>query len=293
VTTAIVGLDTSHPVGLLAGAGRFPVAFAEKMNQLGLPLVCVAFRGIADPGLKSLTNKFHWCSVYRLGRMIHSFQAGGVRSFVMAGKIPKTPIIGTPWRLIRLCPDLRMLRMWFGRRRDNRDDSILLSIIAEFERDGLRCASALELCPELLVKAGTLTRRQPTSSELRDIEFGWDLAKEMGRLDVGQSVIIKERAVLAVEAIEGTDAAIQRAGQLCRRGGFTVIKVAKPKQDMRFDVPTVGRSTIEAIHRAGGTVLAVEGDRTILLDAPDTIALADRLGMSIVARQAAPSVSPV
>jgi UDP-2,3-diacylglucosamine hydrolase len=274
----------AEPVGLLAGAGRFPVAFADKMHRLGRPLVCVAFRGLADPALKSLATKFHWCSVYRLGRMINCFRAGDVRSFVMAGKIPKTPIIGTPWRLVRLCPDLRMLRMWFGGRRDNRDDSILLSIIAEFERDGLHCASALDFCPELLVKPGTLTRRQPTSSELRDIEFGWGLAKEMGRLDVGQSVIVKERAVLAVEAIEGTDAAIQRAGELCRRGGFTVVKVAKPDQDRRFDVPTVGRSTIETIHRAGGTVLAVEGERTILLDAPDTIALTDRLGMSIVAR---------
>jgi DUF1009 family protein len=254
------------------------------MHQLGMPVVCVAFRGIADPVLKTLAAKFHWCSVYRLNRMIRCFHAGGARSFVMAGKIPKTPIIGTPWRLLRLCPDLRMLRMWFGSRRDNRDDSILLSIIAEFERDGLHCASALEYYPELLVKPGTLTRRQPTSSEMRDIEFGWDLAKEMGRLDIGQSVVVKERAVLAVEAIEGTDAAIKRAGELCRRGGFTVVKVAKPKQDMRFDVPTVGRSTIETIHQAGGTVLAVEGERTILLDAPETIALADRLGMSIVAR---------
>ncbi len=272
------------PVGLLAGAGRFPVAFAEKMHLAGQPVVCVAFRGLADPALRSLATKFHWCSVYRLNRMIRSFLSGGVRSFVMAGKIPKTPIIGTPWRLLRLWPDLRMLRMWFGRRRDNRDDSILLSIIAEFERDGLHCASALDFCPELLVKPGILTHRQPTASELQDIEFGWELAKEMGRLDVGQSVVVKERAVLAVEAIEGTDAAIQRAGQLCRRGGFTVVKVAKPHQDRRFDVPTIGCGTIETIHRAGGTVLAVEGERTILLDAPETIALANRLGMSIIAR---------
>src|SRR5262245_62164962 len=116
--------STAQPVGLLAGAGRFPVAVAEKLRQLEIPLVCVAFRGIADPVLKSLATRFHWCSVYRLGRMIKCFQAGGATSFVMAGKIPKTPIIGTPWRLFRLCPDLRMLRMWFGRRGDNRDDSI-------------------------------------------------------------------------------------------------------------------------------------------------------------------------
>src|SRR5439155_26872455 len=111
--------------------------------------------------------------------------------------------------------------------------------------DGLRCESALDVCPELLVRPGVLTRRHPTAREERDIAFGWELAKEMGRLDVGQSVAVKERAVLAVEAIEGTDEAIARAGQLCRAGGFVVVKVAKPQQDMRFDVPTIGRTTVE------------------------------------------------
>src|SRR5439155_12975216 len=162
-------------------------------------------------------------------------------------------------------------------------DSLLLGLIAEFERDGLYFRSALDFCPELLVRTGVLTRRAPTAFEQRDIAFGWELAKEMGRLDVGQSVAVHERTVLAVEAIEGTDQAIARAGQLCRRGGFVVVKVAKPQQDMRFDVPTIGVATIETIRRAGGTVLAVEAERTILLDAPETIALAERHGLSVVA----------
>jgi DUF1009 family protein len=176
---------------------------------------------------------------------------------------------------------------YFRQRRDNRDDSLLLGVIDEFARDGLRFESALTLCPELLVPAGNLTRRPPTSREEADIAFGWELAKEMGRLDVGQSVAVKERAVLAVEAIEGTDRAILRAGELCRAGGFVVVKVAKPHQDMRFDVPTVGCSTIENLHRAGGRVLAIEADKTILLDRGETIALADRYGISIVALPAA------
>lgn len=292
MTTAAVGgppakaarLDTNRPVGLLAGAGRFPVMFARKMHRLGLPLVTVGFTGLADDELVGLSSRFHWCSVFKLDRMIRCFRRAGVGTFVMAGKVPKTPVIGTRWRLWRLWPDWRMLRMWFGRRRDNRDDAVLLSIIDEFARDGLRCASALELCPELLVEPGTLTRRAPSAAEARDIEFGWELAREMGRLDVGQSVVVKERAVLAVEAIEGTDEAIRRAGQLCPRGGFTVVKVAKPDQDMRFDVPTIGVTTIETIHRAGGRVLAVEAARTILLDAREALALADRLGLTIVAR---------
>lgn len=277
-------LDPAHPIGLLAGSGRFPVVFAQRMKQLGLPVVCVAVRGVADPALRQFTPVFHWCGISKLGRMIRRFRRAGVRSYVMAGKIPKTAIIGATWRVWRLCPDWRMIRMWFGRRRDNRDDSILLNIIDEFSKDGMSCASALEVCPELLVKPGVLTRRRPTAEEWRDIEFGWDLAKEMGRLDVGQSVAVRERAVLAVEAIEGTDQAIQRAGQLCPRGGFTLVKVAKPQQDMRFDVPTIGRQTVEQLRRAGGAVLAIEAERTIMLDAVETIGLADQFGISIVAR---------
>ena len=142
----------------------------------------------------------------------------------------------------------------------------MLGVIDEFAADGIAFESALDLCPELLVRPGVLTRRPPTAAEEADIEFGWELAKEMGRLDVGQSVAVKERAVLAVEAIEGTDRAIARAGELCRAGGFVVVKVAKPQQDMRFDVPTIGCSTIETLHRAGGRVLAIEAGKTILID---------------------------
>jgi DUF1009 family protein len=177
-----------------------------------------------------------------------------------------------------------MIRFWYARGRpDNRDDNVLLGILGEFARDGILFGSVLELCPELLVQPGLLTRRPTSAREQADIAFGWQLAKDMGRLDVGQSVAVKERATLAVEAIEGTDRSITRAGELCPAGGFVVVKVAKPQQDMRFDVPTVGCSTIEAMHRAGGRVLALEAGKTIVLDQADTVALADRYGISIVA----------
>jgi DUF1009 family protein len=134
----------------------------------------------------------------------------------------------------------------------------------------------------LLVRPGLLTKRQPTKAECDDIQFAWSIAREMGRLDVGQSVMVREKAVLAVEAIEGTDQAIRRAGQLCPRGGFVVVKVAKPQQDMRFDVPTVGPSTIETMLRAGGTVLAIEARRTIVLQEEQTVELANRHGVSLL-----------
>jgi DUF1009 family protein len=272
-------------VGLLAGSGRFPIAFAEKARKIDLPVVCVALRNEASPELASMVHRFHWCGVLRIGSMIRLFQRGQVEHVVMAGKVGKANYLYRPWRVLSLLPDWRTVRYWYFRgRRDNRDDSLLLGLIDEFARDGLHFASALTYCPELLVPAGILTRRGPSPRECKDIEFGWVMAKKMGELDVGQSVAVHDLSVIAVEAVEGTDRAISRAGELCRAGGFVVVKVAKPQQDMRFDVPTVGCSTIETLHRAGGRVLAIEAGKTIVLDQAETIALADRYGITIVAR---------
>jgi DUF1009 family protein len=281
------------PVGLLAGGGRFPVVFAEKARGLGIPVVCVGIRSEAAPELAGLVKRFYWSGPARLSRMIRCFKREGVERVVMAGKVRKANVLHQPWKIFTLMPDWRTIRFWYLRqRRDNRDDTLMLGLINEFARDGLRFESALELCPELLVSPGNLTRRSPNPRELADVAFGWEMAKEMGRLDVGQSVAVKERAVLAVEAIEGTDRAIARAGELCRAGGFVVVKVAKPQQDMRFDVPTVGCSTIETMHKAGGRVLAIEAGKTIVLDQSETVRLADRYGIAIVAIDRPPSASP-
>jgi DUF1009 family protein len=289
VRSSILNLPSSTRIGLLAGSGRFPILFAEKARHLGMRVVCVGIRDEAAPDLAGLVDRFYWAGLARLGRMIRLFRRERVQCIVMAGKIRKVAM-HTPWRLLRFWPDWRTLRFWYLRRRaDNRDDSLLLGIIEEFAADGLAVASALDYCPELLVQAGVLTCRAPTTAEEADIAFGWHLAKEMGRLDVGQSVAVKERAVLAVEAIEGTDRAITRAGELCRAGGFVVVKVAKPQQDMRFDVPTVGCSTIDTMHRAGGRVLAIEAGKTILIDQDETVALANRYGLTIVALDRLPA----
>jgi UDP-2,3-diacylglucosamine hydrolase len=269
------------PIGLLAGSGRFPITFAKKARSLGIPVVCVGIRREAPAELVDLVHRFYWAGIARMGRIARCFRREKVEQVVMAGKITKSVMHGPYWSLF---PDWRTLRFWYRQRPDNRDDTLLLQVIQEFEKDGLRFKSALELCPELLVRSGILTRRKPTTREDQDIAFGWELAKEMGRLDVGQSVSVCDRAVLAVEAIEGTDRQIARAGELCRSGNFVVVKVAKPQQDMRFDVPTVGCKTIEAMHRARASVLAIEAGKTIILDEAETILLADRYGISIVAR---------
>ncbi len=283
LTLSIPPVTTERTVGLLAGSGRFPILFAEAAKKQGYKVECVGIRYEASEELRTLCDSFHVVSVSKLGGMIRAFRRRDVKRIVMAGKVTKS-VMYTPLRWLRLWPDFRMVRFWHGALRgDHRDDSILLQVIAEFEHDGMIFDSALDYCPELLVKEGVLTKRAPTPGERKDIEFGWSLAKEMGRLDVGQSVAVKEQSALAIEAIEGTDRCIERAGNLCRAGGWTLVKVAKPEQDMRFDVPTVGISTIENLHKARARVLAIEADRTIMVDQPEVVALANKYGLTIVA----------
>jgi DUF1009 family protein len=270
-------------IGLLAGSGRFPMLFAEAAQRQGREVVCAGVEGMAAPELRDICYRYASLPLARIGSAIRHYQRFGVQHAVMAGKIEKT-VLFQSWLLFRLWPDWRTARMWLRFAASNRkDDTILLAVIREFASDGITFDSALDFCPELLVKHGFLTRRKPTAAQWQDIRFGWELAKEMGRLDVGQSVAVHDLAVLAVEAIEGTDRAIRRAGELCPRGGFTVVKVAKPQQDMRFDVPTIGLQTIQTLHAAGGRILAVEAGKTILLDEPEVIALADKLGIALVA----------
>jgi DUF1009 family protein len=272
------------PLGLLAGWGRFPIVVAEKAQSLGTPVFCVGIKHEADPTLANQVEGFAWSGLARLGRIIRLFKNAGCKRIVMCGKIHKYRYIYAPWRAISLVPDLRCVRFWYRRNiRDRKDDTLMLALIDEFKQDGMEFGSALDFYPDLLAPEGVLTRRRPTPSEQADISFGWEMAKEMGRLDVGQSVCVKEKNVLAIEAIEGTDACIKRAGDLCPSGGFTVVKVAKPQQDMRFDVPTIGLFTIDNVIKSGATTLAIEAGKTIVLDREAVIDMADRYGVSIVA----------
>ncbi len=280
---------TAEPVGLIAGAGMLPIEFAKKARETGIPVVCVGIAGMADPALAPICHRFHWLRRMSLGFVIRAFRRGRVRRWAMAGKFHKH-VLYRPWVLFRLWPDWRAVRFWFFHRRaDNRDDSVLLGLIEEFRAEGLECVSALDLCPELLVREGVLTRRSPTPAEEADVQLGWGVAKELGRLDVGQSVMVRNRTVIAVEAIEGTDKAIRRAGELCGGARFVVVKVAKPQQDRRFDVPTVGPETIVTMRQAGGRVLAVEAGQTIILEELETLSLADRYGIVVLALRTPPS----
>ena len=273
-------------IGLIAGWGRYPIVVAEALRAQGYEIFCLGIAGHADPALAEICDHFQVAGVARLGGHIRYFRRQKVKLATMAGKLFKHKLMYGKWGIFSLWPDLRTLRacapMLFTRRRNCNDDSLLQVVIDEYAKDGIQFAPATDFAPELLVPEGSLTRRSPSAAEWDDIRYGWMLAKEMGRLDVGQSVAVKGRAVLAVEAVVGTDECIRRAGLLCQQGGFTVVKVAKPQQDMRFDVPAIGVGTVDTLHAAGGRVLAIEAEKTIVIDQAEVIERANQCRIAIV-----------
>lgn len=279
---------TDRRVGIIAGWGRLPITIADALRDAGYEVNCLGLKHHCEPDIIPHVDHFQWLNAARLGQAIRYFGRRGVGRATMAGKFHKVDLY-RPWAWLRYVPDVTFLKTFYphfiGRSGDRRDDTLLGAFCRAFAEHGVRMLPATDFAPELLVKAGPVTGPPPTPTQLADIEFGWRIAKQMGGLDIGQSICVKDRAVIAVEAIEGTDESIRRAGQLCKKGGFTVIKVAKPKQDMRFDVPTVGVQTLETMAAAGGKVLAIEADKTILLDSADFCQLASRTGIRVVAIQ--------
>ncbi len=276
----------ARKVGLVAGWGQFPVHVAQAMIAQGYEVHCSAIKDHADPVLADICDSYQVFGMGRLGAQCRFLRRAGVTQATMAGKIFKTLLFKNKIGLIKHFPDLAFWQHFYpiviSKTKDRRDDTLLNTVVQLYASGGVTFAPATDFAPELLVKAGALTRTQPTQAQLKDIEFGWTMAKEMGRLDIGQTVVVRNQAVMAVEAIEGTDECIRRAGQLCN-GGFTVVKVAKPNQDMRFDVPTIGVETIETIASSGGKVLVIEADRTIILEQARTVSTAERLGVSLYA----------
>jgi UDP-2,3-diacylglucosamine hydrolase len=276
----------SRRVGLIAGWGRYPLVVAEALGAAGYQVYCLGVKDHADEALRGMVDDFDWIGLAKLGGAIRYFRRNGVRQVMMAGKIHKVRLF-QPRMWIKHLPDWTGLCTFYPHfvlsNKDRKDDTLLGAIAEAFRKRGVMLGPATDYAPDLLVSEGCLTTRTLTAAQRKDIAMGWQVAKEMGRLDVGQSVIVKDRAVLAIEAIEGTDACIRRAGQLCTVGGFSVVKVAKPRQDMRFDVPTIGVGTLESMVAAGGKVLAVEAGKTILVDRRQTVEFADRHGLVIVA----------
>lgn len=286
--------ESAHPsnstspdkIGLIAGWGRFPLVVAQALRSQGKQVFCLGVKDHVDSELISLCHHFQPIGIAQLGKAVRYFQKNGVTQATMAGKIHKV-LLFKKYYLLKHLPDWYCIQTFYphfvSRTKDRKDDTMLGTIVDAFAKFGIQFAPATDFAPELLVKERQLAGAPLTGAQIKDVEFGWTLASEMGRLDVGQSVAVKGQAVLAVEAIEGTDQCIVRAGQLCQAGGFTVVKIAKPQQDMRFDVPTVGVGTLESIAKAGGSVLAIEANRTIILDEAEFVRTANQHHIKVVA----------
>ena len=267
-------MGNGEPIGLIAGNGRFPIIFAENAKRLGYAVSAVAHIGETAPELEQHVEHIHWVRVGQLNKLIKALKGDGVRQAVMLGGIKKTHV----FTAVR--PDFRALAL-ASRLRRWRDDDINREIAAELEREGIHIRESTFGLSGILVENGQLTKRGPTKKEWEDVRYGWEVAREIGRLDIGQCVIIKDRVVVAVEAVEGTDEAIRRGGALAGCGAV-VVKRSKPQQDLRFDLPAVGPATIETMASVKASVLAVEAGRSILLDREEMCRRAERARIAIV-----------
>lgn len=261
--------------GLIAGNGRFPFLVLEAAREQGIDVVVAAIKEETFPEIERYARRVRWVSVGHLGELIAYFHREGVTHVILAGQVKHVQIFG-PAR-----PDWRMMKMLANLGRKN-TDSLIGAVVRELEGEGFTVVDSTCFLTRLLAPEGPLTRRRPSRRERADIEFGLAVAREIARLDLGQTIVIKDRAVVAIEAMEGTDATILRAGQLVGNGGLIVVKVAKPNQDMRFDVPVIGVPTIETMIQAGATAMSITAGKTLLLDKENLIALADRHRIAIV-----------
>jgi DUF1009 family protein len=264
-----------NKIGLIAGNGTFPIVFARAAKQKGMQIIAVAHEGETSPELAQWVDAIFWIKVGQLGKLIKIFKEQGVADVLMAGGIKKTHLFSGA------LPDMRGIAL-LARMIHKKDDSLLRAVADELESEGITVRESTLYLDNILALPGVLTKRKPSKDEQQDIKFGWHMAKEIGRLDIGQTVVVKDQAVLAVEAIEGTDEAIRRGGRLCGQGAV-IVKICKPQQDLRFDLPAVGTQTIKTMREVNASCLAVEAGKTIILEKDAVIAEAEQAGIAIVA----------
>jgi len=276
-------MNQNNTIGIIAGSGRLPFLVADGAKRQGMKVVCVGLYGNAEQTLENHVDVFKIVPLARPGAWIKNLKKHGVKETIMVGKVQKAKLY-TPWRILKYLPDFRALRIyyWRLRKQDKRDDNILGAMADELASGGIILENSKKYCREHLAHHGVMTKIQPPQTVKNDIDFGWKMVKKLGELDIGQALAVKERAVIAVEAIEGTAQMIIRAGKYCKKGGWTLLKAEKPKQDDRFDVPCVGPDTIRSLAANNAKCLVVEAEKTFILDKPQTIALANKLGIAIV-----------
>jgi UDP-2,3-diacylglucosamine hydrolase len=264
----------AEAIGLIAGGGQFPLLFAQAAKARGRRVVAIAHVNETSSELEALADRIYWVKLGQLGKIIASFRREGVCETVFAGTITKTRIFHD------ILPDFKGLTLWSKIDR-RQDDAILRAVATTLEEEGIRVLASTCYLDHLFFPQGLLTKKKPSSDQMDDVRFGWNVAREIGRLDIGQCVVVRDRSVLAVEAIEGTDAAIRRGGELAGSGAV-VVKLKKPGQDFRFDLPATGVKTIETLASVKGAVLAVESGQSLIFDREAMVEAANRAGIVVV-----------
>jgi DUF1009 family protein len=262
--------------GLIAGNGRFPFLVLEGARSQGIEMAVIALKEEASPELEKSAKRLHWVSLGELSKAIELMQREGVKRAVMAGQVKHNKIFSS------IRPDWKLAKLLFSLPRKN-TDSLIGAVAKVLEEEGIQLVDSTLFLKPLLPEAGVLTRRAPNEHEAADIEYGLGIARHIAARDIGQTVVVAERACVAVEAMEGTDETIARAARFANGKPLVVVKVSKPKQDMRFDVPVVGLPTVESLKRAGATALAIDANRTLLFDREQLIAMADDAGIAVQA----------
>ncbi|GJQ28194.1 MAG: hypothetical protein HBSAPP03_00780 [Phycisphaerae bacterium] len=287
-------------IGLIAGGGGLPLLIARSLREAGHPVHGLGLVNQFEPELPALCSTFREVGLLRVGAWGRVLNKLGVHHAIMVGKVDKARLMHDPWRAFKNIPDWRTIGAWYRHLRlDKRSHAVLTIVAEELGRCGVTLLDSTSPIPDEMASEGVMTTRQPTPEQRADVEFAWPLLAHLLRLDVGQAISVRERDVIAVEAVEGTDRMIERSGKLCRVKGWTLCKGARLGHDRRSDVPTVGINTIKNLHANGGGCLALAANDVIMLEKADMIALADRLGIAIVgvpqelAATSTPVVPPV
>ena len=280
-----MGQPETAPLGLIAGQGNLPVETARGMRAAGHRVICVALSGQARlEDLRPICDRLKIVGLLRLNQWIRVLRREGCREAVMVGRVGAVEMHAR-FHLFRYVPDWRAGRVWFFRaRHDKRNDRLLAAVADELQSGGIRLIDGRPFVPDSLATPGNMTRTVPAAAVQADIDFAWPLLQRANELLIGQALTCKDRAVIAMEAVEGTDRLIERTGEFCKRKGWVLCKGANPNQDMRFDVPTVGVSTVETLHRHGAGAMVLEVGRTIMLEKEKLLARADALGIAVVGR---------
>ncbi len=265
--------------GLIAGNGSFPLLVLEAARQQGIEMIVAAIKEEASPEVERLSDRVYWMSVGELGKLIDAFKKAGVNRAIMAGQVKHIQIFQLFAR-----PDWKMFKLLKNLKQKN-TNALIGAVVESLAREGITVVDSTAFLKPLIAPAGVLTARAPSRQELEEIRYGLEVARQIARLDLGQTVVVKDKAIVAIEAMEGTDAAIMRAAELVKGKRITVVKVARPNQDMRFDVPVVGLKTIRTMVEANATALSIDAGRTLLFEKAEMLRLADQAGIAIVAQE--------